>query len=1144
MSAPQKAKRSWPQDIMRDPYIKSRDDDDGLYIICLPCSINLGTDVTIKTKDAFTKHRWLQHAQKCQKHAENVRQYDYLQEQKKTKPVQLEMRSFFAGTESAKTTNKRYNLTSATETRRHHPKESNFPTAKRAAKSCYGVLMNTQPGGKVSAALQVYHKYSAIPETVVMQKYDATLCHRMFSPECDGIVKKGWSEVRCENCENLRLKHGKNLLKKVNNRSSVFNRMEGALFKSHLCDMDREDMGRFLKTQDIYLSHCGISLKLQVKRNLEFIDECLELDKMLLSKKLKSSGSTIASRIETGSDSPDVFLSKFLSLYKTNPEFASSLICGLLRAAVAKMSGQKNPQYATHVLNFYSMIETSSRKSFEMVSANLYGPSLRQMQRVNGKQRNEPIVCEETSHLTKRLGIFLETTLHAIKNPVFSLSIDATKLPEAKQLSLAHKAVFGGAYPNHFISVEDKTAEHLKGLIEDNESPRRAQEIKVVVVAVQRAPIGTCPYFILAARPQTKNAASDFNDKVISTCVTHCETQKRGRLLNFAVDGVSVESKSVWTTTCMFLAGKANYLGTTDTNHNMKSVRYQIIGGSCLGVCGNHPLDAGFLRLAKVPVELWRVSDYASDLLVLRLTAAKTIGSLADLLPLPNAALLQDSMAVAVLALQLYFMRLHLYAVNSKELNATSRVTFMWATMIWMTSITNVSIITKRNIVSATIGMCFLMLRSDVPNPRHATSEPSEHVFGTIRSEKREFTTLEFVELCEKMDRKLKAMYESKLKQYRSPKRGYQATFNDFLKATMDTQETEGGPVDVEEGKSVVEQLWPTLRLIINSTNVKMVAMMHSFGFSVQDCSPFSVQFDKEPDHLQKIFISYLPRTFVFDGVEGSQNDNNEGDAEGDEMGASNAGEPGGIVDGERGGGIVKDQAVVDVINSLLADGKRDDRRSEEEKSDEDAIEVMDDEVDAIEAMDDELDFFGPGLDTSQAMKDFASILITTQTPTFTAKALVDMILEATANVELKKREQASTSDKQKAKSLISRWFQKEEKDKKPTEGATEDSSYLERDRLVKLDCSTETTYRVLEVWTKHYNKWYLSKEPRKKWSKPFAAGVCKISLRMVEYDHAFQQYKDVIPAGNHGMKQKQMHPLIDASIVASLQGKVVRTTL
>jgi hypothetical protein len=116
-------------------------------------------------------------------------------------------------------------------------------------------------------------------------------------------------------------------------------------------------------------------------------------------------------------------------------------------------------------------------------------------------------------------------------------------------------------------------------LINDDESPRRAQEIKVVLVAFQLVPIGVCPYFILVARPQTKNAVSQFNDKAISTCLNYCGENNRGTLLNFAVDGVSVKSKSVWRmTTCTFLAGKANHLGTTDTNHNMKSECYQIVG--------------------------------------------------------------------------------------------------------------------------------------------------------------------------------------------------------------------------------------------------------------------------------------------------------------------------------------------------------------------------------------------------------------------------------------------------------------------------------------------------------------------------------------------------------------------------------------
>ena len=175
-------------------------------------------------------------------------------------------------------------------------------------------------------------------------------------------------------------------------------------------------------------------------------------------------------------------------------------------------------------------------------------------------------------------------------------------------------------------------------------------------------------------------------------------------------------------------------------------------------------------------------------------------------------------------------------------------------------------------------------------------------------------------------------------------------------------------------------------------------------------------------------------------------------------------------------------------------------KRVKEEKSDDEEVEVMDD---------DQPDFFGPSLDSSQGMKDFASMLTMTQAPALITKALVHVILEASTNAGLKKCEQASPWDEQKAKSFTSpSWFQKEEKEKKPAdeEGAAEDSSCLERDWLVQLDNNAETMLHVLDIWQKHCNKRHLSAESRKKWSKPFAAGTCNLSLRMVEHDRAFQQ--------------------------------------
>jgi hypothetical protein len=64
----------------------------------------------------------------------------------------------------------------------------------------------------------------------------------------------------------------------------MFLQMEGVLYKSHLFKKDLDDMAQFLKMEDRHLSHCGIDLKKKLRHNLEFVKECLELDKKIQTK--------------------------------------------------------------------------------------------------------------------------------------------------------------------------------------------------------------------------------------------------------------------------------------------------------------------------------------------------------------------------------------------------------------------------------------------------------------------------------------------------------------------------------------------------------------------------------------------------------------------------------------------------------------------------------------------------------------------------------------------------------------------------------------------------------------------------------------------------------------------------------------------
>ena len=63
-------------------------------------------------------------------------------------------------------------------------------------------------------------------------------------------------------------------------------------------------------------------------------------------------------------DSSDSFIVYLVEIYNTNPLFNHSLHVGFLKFAVAKMSVTINPRYAHNVVNFYSMLEATSRKGF------------------------------------------------------------------------------------------------------------------------------------------------------------------------------------------------------------------------------------------------------------------------------------------------------------------------------------------------------------------------------------------------------------------------------------------------------------------------------------------------------------------------------------------------------------------------------------------------------------------------------------------------------------------------------------------------------------------------------------------------------------------------------------------------------------
>ena len=332
-----------------------------------------------------------------------------------------------------------------------------------------------------------------------------------------------------------------------------------------------------------------------------------------------------------------------------------------MSAFVAKMSGQTNHKYADKMVNFYIALEATDRKAFGLVSANLLGPCLRSIQRRNARDSIVPFINHTPEDIKKALDNFIKITLKNVKKPVFSVAIDATKVPELISVSARYKALVGRSAPNHFINIRDgTTADELQKLIESNKKDL-ASEVKVAVVTFQSVPPGTCPFLIIAGRPQKNNQTTDFNEMVLNARIQYTQENQQASFISAANDGVSCDSKFVRSTIIRFLKGDIDQTGLTDPNHNIKNFRYQsIIGGNSIATIGNHCVDSGLLLVADVPEELWRVSDFASDLRVLRLASHATIQKVLSLTQ-------EDPDSIITTCYTLYFMRCHLFGVNAKR---------------------------------------------------------------------------------------------------------------------------------------------------------------------------------------------------------------------------------------------------------------------------------------------------------------------------------------------------------------------------------------------------------------------------------------------------------------------------------------------
>ena len=212
----------------------------------------------------------------------------------------------------------------------------------------------------------------------------------------------------------------------------------------------------------------------------------------------------------------------------------------------------------------------------------------------------------------------------------------------------------------------------------------------------------------------------------------------------------------------------------------------------------------------------------------------------------------------------------------------------------------------------------------------------------------------------------------------------------------------------------------------------------------------------------------------------------------------------------------------------------------------EEAIGMAMEREDEEEGMEGHAEVEQPGVDDGAVTGDADPSLISSHLSTLLeAQAVEDLAKAATDAVErLQVKKSGSTNPATKHRSLWERWTWSE------NNGATEvgetGDRIVKRNVRVRIEVkegrgSNEVKavedFRVLAVYTKTYNKWYLCEKGEQRWNPAIKKGTFRVLVRMILFDHSNGKFKDVKPAESMKWGKRSVFVLADASSIKDVLG-------
>ena len=84
----------------------------------------------------------------------------------------------------------------------------------------------------------------------------------------------------------------------------------------------------------------------------------------------------------------------------------------LARGDLVKVHQKQGPIYSEKVLNFFQLIRSHSPKCADVVSANLFGPTNRWIQKINSKEDIPSVLEDNKATVLKRICDIIKKTRH------------------------------------------------------------------------------------------------------------------------------------------------------------------------------------------------------------------------------------------------------------------------------------------------------------------------------------------------------------------------------------------------------------------------------------------------------------------------------------------------------------------------------------------------------------------------------------------------------------------------------------------------------------------------------------------------------------------------------------------------------------